>query len=81
MTDWRRYFAAAVATTDPECMDMMVEEATRAVERRLRELSEIANTEESRKETEEILRASKKLAEIGDRFKRRMEKDGQDAVK
>jgi hypothetical protein len=59
--DWRQFFAAAVMTTDPSCIDMVIDEATNALDRRLEELAGMRATEDSRKEREEIIRAAKRL--------------------
>lgn len=61
MPDWRQFFAAAVMTTDSSCIDMVIDEATNALDRRLEELAGMPATEDSRKEGEEIIRAAKRL--------------------
>jgi hypothetical protein len=48
-------------TTDPSCIDMVIDEATNALDRRLEELAGMPATEDSRQEGEEIIRAAKRL--------------------
>jgi hypothetical protein len=48
-------------TKDPGCLDMIIDEATKALDRRLEELGKLPECEESRKESVEILHAAKRL--------------------
>jgi hypothetical protein len=56
---WRKFFAEAVMTTDRDCIDMIIDEATNALDRRLEELAEMPATKDSRKVGEESPRREK----------------------
>jgi hypothetical protein len=59
--DWRRFFTAAIMCNDTACLDLVLDEATKALDRRLDELGKMADAPETRKEGEEILHAAKRL--------------------
>ena len=61
MAEWRQFFLAAVTTTDPLCLGMVVDEATSALYRRSDELGRMPASAQSRMEGEEITRAAKRL--------------------
>jgi hypothetical protein len=61
LPDWRRFYNAAITTRDPECLDFIIDEATKALDRRLDELGKLPKNTENLKESEEIIFAAKRL--------------------
>jgi hypothetical protein len=50
MADWRQLYAAAILTSDPLCLEFILDEAARAMDRRLNELAEVRVASEERRE-------------------------------
>ncbi len=61
MPDWRRFYTAAITNRDPKCLDIVVDEASKALDRRLDELGKLPKTALNLKESEEIALAAKRL--------------------
>lgn len=59
--DWRRFYTAAITNRDPECLDIVIDEASKALDRRLDELGKLPKTAQNLKESEEIVLAAKRL--------------------
>jgi hypothetical protein len=61
MAEWRQLFAAAMTANDPQNIDILIDEASNALDKRLIELDSLHDGEGSRREVEEIMRAAKRL--------------------
>jgi hypothetical protein len=48
--DWRQLYTAAILTTDPGCVEFVLDEAARAMESRLDELANVPGYSEERRE-------------------------------
>ncbi len=72
MADWRQLYAATIVETNPDHLDLLLEETLRAIEARLDELLKLKGYDDERREIHEasksllILKADRRVWNTGE---------------